>query len=547
MSDMKRLVWGAAVVLGLFGCAPKEVNYAVNIVTQSCDPTANPFDGVQFLRVRVTGQAMDPKTEVVAATGQREAKIPEIPAGLERVIEVRGYGADPSSGAPVISVGKSVPFDVPDVVPEDLGGEPIKVNIVMRKVNAFAPIVSAAAPTQCQSLRTARAGHTATLLKDGRVFIAGGFSQSAGSTARVSLSDTEVFNPRTGAFEPTKPLSITSQGAVYPMPRAFQAAIRAPSGQVVLWGGESYATMNGTTRIDPQTMIMFYDPGIDDYMPLPGRSAPKPPISRSRHRLAMDANGKILAVGGISRNTAQAGAPLGPTNDVEWLDPVSGQYLVVDGVSLPRYEPTVMPVKNGEFIAVMGGSDGTAVKSDITFFKFTGTTFAKQLTSNPPKLAEPGRRGAAGALIRDGQDVVVFGGDDSAGSVTPPATPRPTAKAEILAAASASVSDGQPLKSPRSDLCAVTLNDGRVLTAGGRTANAGPASADATAELMSISNTGAIAVIEAPKLPKARYWHSCTLLLDGSVLVTGGLNELPDGTQEVLQDAWIYTPAPAAD
>lgn len=542
---MKRLLLGATLVLGLFGCAPKEVNYAVNIVTQSCEPAANPFDGVQFLRIRVTGQAMEPKTEVVAASGQREAKIPEIPAGLGRVIEVRGYGADPSSGAAAISIGKSLPFDVPDVVPEDLNGEPVKVNVVMRKVNTFSPIVSAAAPSQCQALRVARAGHSATLLKDGRVFIAGGFNQSTGSAARVALSDTEVYNPRTGAFEPAKALSLSAQGLVYPQPRAFQAALRAPSGQVILWGGETYTTMNGTTRIDPLATIIYYDPEVDDFMPV-GTRTPRP-ISRSRHRMAMDANGKILAVGGITRNMTQAGAPLGLANEVEWLDPGTAAYLIVDGVTLPRYEPTVMPVKNGEYIAVIGGSDGTTVKSDITFFKFAGTTFAKQLTANPPKLAEPGRRGAAGASIRDGQDVVIFGGDDHTGSVAPPATPRTTAKAEILAAASASVSDGQPLKSPRSDLCAVTLSDGRVLTAGGRTANAGPASADATAELMSISNTGAIAVVEAPKLPKARYWHTCTLLLDGSVLVTGGLNELADGTQEVLQDAYIYTPAPPAD
>jgi hypothetical protein len=41
----------------------------------------------------------------------------------------------------------------------------------------------------------------------------------------------------------------------------------------------------------------------------------------------------------------------------------------------------------------------------------------------------------------------------------------------------------------------------------------------------------------------ARWAHTCTTLADGSVLVTGGINESSVG-QEVLQDAWIYTPAP---
>ncbi len=48
-----------------------------------------------------------------------------------------------------------------------------------------------------------------------------------------------------------------------------------------------------------------------------------------------------------------------------------------------------------------------------------------------------------------------------------------------------------------------------------------------------------------PTLPLGRYLHTCTLLADGSVLVTGGLNETaakPEG--DVLNDAWIYTPPP---
>ena len=125
---------------------------------------------------------MDPKTEISASNPTtRELKIPEIPAGPARVIEVRGYDGDPNSGARVISVGKSVPFDVPDVVPEDLMGGSIKVNVILRKVNTFVPIVSAAAPTQCQQLRVPRAGHSATLLKNGKVFIAGGFNLKPGS------------------------------------------------------------------------------------------------------------------------------------------------------------------------------------------------------------------------------------------------------------------------------------------------------------------------------------------------------------------------------
>ncbi len=536
---MKRLLL-SALALSAFGCAPKEVKYDLNIVTQSCDPSANPFDGVQFLRIRVTGDAMQPLTQITASNpATREAKIPEIPAGLRRVIEVRGYDGDPNSGARTLSLGKSLPFDVPDVVPEVLMGGPIKVNVILRKVNTFAPIVSAAAPTQCQQMRVPRTGHTATLLKNGKVFIAGGYNLKPGSPEKKALSDTEVFNPASGAFEPTKPLSVTSQGAVYELPRAFHAALRVPSGQVMLWGGEVYSTANNT--VSPIATILFYDADVDDFGAVGSRIPAQ--IARSRHQVAIDANGKVLVVGGITRISGPM-SQLIPVNEVEWLDPAAATniYKIVDGVSLPRLDATVMPVKNGEFIAVAGGTDGAMVKNDITFFKFNGTTFAKQSTSMPPMLAAAGRRGAAGALIRDASDLVILGG------YTDPVLVRPLASSEVLNASSATVAPGPDVRTARGNICAATMGDGTVLALGGRTSDSGaPPRSDSTVVLITAAATGGVTSIGAPNLPKARYGHTCTTLLDGTVLVTGGINELTDGSIEILQDAYIYTPTPAAD
>lgn len=536
---VKRVLWSMLVV-SVLGCAPKEVNYAVNIVTQSCDPSADPFKDVQFLRVRVTGTEMEPKTQVSSANpATKELKIPEIPAGLARVIEVRAYDGDPNSGARVISMGKSLPFDVPDVVPDDLMGGSIKINVILRKVNAFAPIVSAAAPTQCQQLRVPRAGHTATLLKNGKVFIAGGYNLKAGSPEKKALAETEMFNPATGAFEPAKSLSITSQGAVYELPRAFQAAIRVPSGQVVLWGGETYSGGTNNTVI-PIATILFYDADVDDFGAVGTRNPPQ--IARSRHRMAIDQNGKVLVVGGITRTPGMASTF--PANEVEWLDPAAGTniYKIVDGINLPRLDPVVMPIKNGEYIAVAGGTDGTAVKTDISFFKFTGTTFAKQSTSMPPMLSGAGRRSAAGALIRDSADLVMLGG------YTDPTLVQPVASSEILNAAAATVGPGPDIRTARGDVCAVTMGDGTIIALGGRTSDTGgPPRADATTVLITAASTGGVTSIGGPNLPKARYFHTCTALLDGTVLVTGGINELIDGSIEILQDAYIYTPSPGAE
>ncbi|MFT3708414.1 MAG: kelch repeat-containing protein [Archangium sp.] len=534
---MKRTVGFAALAVVIAGCAPKEVNYAVNIVTQSCDAASNPFEGVQFLKVKISGDEMEVKTAVSAAnTATPQIKIPEIPAGKNRVIEVRAYDAEPSGGGRVVSIGRSPSFDVPDVVPEELMGGSIKVNVILRKVNAFAPIVSAAAPTQCQGLRVNRAGHTATLLKNGKVFIAGGYNFKQGSAEKKALADTELFNPATGAFELGKPISITSQGAVYELPRAYHTATLLQSGQVMLWGGETYGGGANNQQSIIST-ILFYDSDVDDY----GAIGPRTPaqIARSHHAAAVDANGKVLIVGGVTK--LGSNGSIVPVNEVEWLDPSNNLYKIIDGVMLPRLDPVVMPVKKGEFIAVAGGSDGSNMKTDISFFKFTGNVFGQVQQATPPRIADPGRRAAAGALIRDGADLLILGGY---GTVT---MPSPVASSEVLNAAASTVTPGPDVRSARGELCAVTLPDGTVLAIGGRTVDGSVPRADATAVLITAAATGGVTSIGAPNLPRARYAHTCTALADGTVLVTGGINETSAGAIEILQDAYIFTPPPPPD
>ena len=56
-----------------------------------------------------------------------------------------------------------------------------------------------------------RQQHTATLLRDGRVFIAGGY-WSDGPKWRV-LSSTEIYDPRTGNYSPTGSMGTSRDSA----------------------------------------------------------------------------------------------------------------------------------------------------------------------------------------------------------------------------------------------------------------------------------------------------------------------------------------------
>lgn len=76
-------------------------------------------------------------------------------------------------------------------------------------------------------LLSARAEHTATLLLDGRVLVAGGRTSHSDATASV-----EIYDPLTSAWSPAPSLQVA---------RRYHSATRLPTGGVLVTGGQSVA------------------------------------------------------------------------------------------------------------------------------------------------------------------------------------------------------------------------------------------------------------------------------------------------------------------
>jgi hypothetical protein len=483
------------------GCGPKSVDYAVNVVTRACDMSA-PFDGAQFVQVRVTGTGIETPLMTSTAVADGTLQLPDIPVGPKRVIEIRAYADDPSvADAKPMALGRSTPFDVPETI--DPAKTTVMVNVFLRKVGAFTPPSSVQFPTTCSQMRAARAGHTATLMQDGRVLITGGYALDG--DRKSALRSAEVYDPVSGTFE---------SAADMPVAKAFHVGALLQNGQVFLQGGELYPD-GGTPS--PTTSAFFFDPSTMGYSGQISKHHDGTPIlARTQHTAVVDSKGKVLIAGGL-------GANLAPVAQVEWYDYALDTMSVAVGQDL-QYPIGVAgaALNSGATLAVIGGTNagGLSINQAILFeWKDQASSFVQ---SNTVTLAHP-RSTAAAAARPDGSVAIVAGLDQTSTELLDgnTATPGPDVGA-------------------RSALCAVSLPDGTVLAIGGKKGT--PPKSDESATLISFAGAGAVTA--APALKKPRWAHTCTLLADGTVLVTGGVDD-SSGSPAVLQDAYIYTPVPA--
>ena len=109
------------------------------------------------------------------------------------------------------------------------GGSGWEVGVATDRAYLFDPVYGTFAPVG--PLTRPRAGHTATLLADGRVLIAGGATTDPDARSRAHpTAAAEVFDPVSSRFDPTAPMSL---------PRAGASAFTLPDGSVLILGGSA--------------------------------------------------------------------------------------------------------------------------------------------------------------------------------------------------------------------------------------------------------------------------------------------------------------------
>jgi len=348
-------------------------------------------------------------------------------------------------------------------------------------------------------LATARLGHTATRLADGRVLVVGG----RGVDGLEVLASVEVYQPRTGRWATAAPLATG---------RAQHTATLLPDGRVLVAGGVAAAGEGDLAR------FVALD-SVEVYAPATGRWLPGPPLGQARegHSASLLVDGSVLVAGG-TREGRQALA------SVERLSAGARGWEPGPPLPAPRWAHQAVGLGDGSE-ALLGGRTLAAVADggarpevSLAVWRFLPREGRWEAA---PSLAE-GRVGGTAAWVK-GLGLLALGGHtgDTLTNLGEAWTPGAPAFVPLAA----------QLPSGLAHHTATPLPDGALLVVGGER----PQAVDSPWVLRWDRGRWCL----AGQLATARLGHTATLLQDGRVLVVGGTSA---GIPEAQAEAW----APAA-
>lgn len=262
-------------------------------------------------------------------------------------------------------------------------------------------------------------GVAATLLADGRVLLTGADCDRYGP---------QIYDPRTDTV---------STAAAMPVPNGGgYAAVLLRSGKVLVAGGYGGPR---DVNLQPRSVAQLYDPATNRW------TLAAPPLSlRVNPQSVLLADGRVLVAGG----SVSAGGPLPFLTSVEIYDPAADSWLPAGEISANGYQSSALAaLGNGTALAAGGGDNGRPTTSAEVFEPSTRTW----LTTG--SLVQP-RSGATAIGFADGSALVV-GGQGISGA--------PLTNAERFDPGSGTwtVMPGV-LKASGLDESAILLKDGRV-------------------------------------------------------------------------------------
>ena len=180
------------------------------------------------------------------------------------------------------------------------------------------------------SLSTGRGLATAVLLNNGKVLVAAGIFPVPGS---VGLASAELYDPASGTWSPTGSLNTA---------RYFQEGILLSDGRVLIAGG-----MPQGVTVDNFASAEVYDPASGTWSNTGSMAIGR----RCCFTLTLLPNGKVLVTGGITDWTAPA------TALAELYDPATGVWTPTTPLPAPRNLHSATPLLDGTVLVAGGSGD----------------------------------------------------------------------------------------------------------------------------------------------------------------------------------------------
>jgi hypothetical protein len=180
--------------------------------------------------------------------------------------------------------------------------------------------------TSTGSMADRRARHTATLLRNGKVLVAGGYDWNSSSYR----SSAELYDPATGTWSATGNLT---------QARADHTATLLQSGKVLVTGGTSSSASGPYV-----TSAELYDPATGTWTTTGSLES-----GRAYHTATLLASNRVLVTGGRNGNGALATAEL--------YDPATGNWSSTGSLRQPRANHTATLLPNNQVLIAGGGTN----------------------------------------------------------------------------------------------------------------------------------------------------------------------------------------------